>query len=165
MEERLAALAEVAVGLSGFSSVVVVFRRRTSDGAWKPEDASRFKLMLEAGLFAGLFALLPSAIAGLGVAANRLWPFLSMLLLAYLVIDLLRKWRQVGHLPAASLSRSLVWFTTLASFLAMLIQAFNVADWLVPQGPGPYVFGVTWLTAYSGLTFYRLVTAPMIVSD
>jgi hypothetical protein len=165
MEERLAALAEVAVGLSGFSSVVVVFRRRTSDGAWKPEDAYRFKLMLEAGLCAALFALLPSAIAGLGVAANTLWPFLSMLLLAYLAFDLLRKRRQMAQLPAASLNRGLVWFTTIASLFVLLIQALNVADWLVPRGPGPYVFGVTWLTAYSGLTFYRLVTAPMTVSD
>jgi hypothetical protein len=71
----------------------------------------------------------------------------------------------VGHLPAASLNRGLVWFTTFASLVAILVQAFNVADWLVPQGPGPYVFGVTWLTAYSGLTFYRLVTAPMSVSE
>jgi hypothetical protein len=165
MEERLAALAEVAVGLAGFSSVVVVFRRRTSDGAWKPEDAFRFKLMLEAGLFAGLFALLPNAIAGLGLAGNRLWPFLSMLLLAYLVSDILRKRRQMEDLPAASLNRGLVWFTGSASFVVILIQALNIADWLVLRGPGPYVFGVTWLTAYSGLTFYRLVTAPMTVSD
>jgi hypothetical protein len=165
MEERLAALAEVAVGLAGFSSVVVAFRRRSSDGAWKPEDAFRFKLMLEAGLFAGLFALLPNAIAGLGLAANRLWPFLSTLLLAYLVSDLLRKWRQMARLPDASLNRGIVWFVAFASFVVILTQAFNIAGWLVPRGPGPYVFGVTWLTAYSGLTFYRLVTAPMIVSN
>jgi hypothetical protein len=37
----MVALAEVAVGLAGFSSVVVVFRRRSSYGAWKPDDAFR----------------------------------------------------------------------------------------------------------------------------
>ena len=120
--------------------------------------------MLEASLFAGLFALLPSAVAGLGVPENRLWPLLSSLLLAYLTFDLLRKRRGAGQLPATSLNRGLVWFSGLGSLVVILIQAFNVADWLVPRGPGPYVFGVTWLTAYSGLTFYRLVTAPMTVS-
>jgi len=165
MEDRLAVLAEVSVGLAGFSSIVVVFRRRTFEGAWKPEDAFRFKLMIEAGLFAGLFALLPSAIAGLGVTAKSLWPFVSMLLLAYLIFDVLNKRRQMSRLPAASLNRGLVWMTAITSLVVMLVQVLNIAGWLIPRGLGPYVFGVTWLTVYSGLAFYRLVTAPTMLTD
>jgi hypothetical protein len=161
VEERLAVLAEISVGLAGFSSIVVVFRRRSASGAWKPEDVFRFKIMLEAGLVAGLFAILPGAIAGLGFAASLLWPFLSALLLGYLVFDLLRRVGQFGRLPSDSLNRNLASFIGLASLAVIGVQTLNIADWLVPRGPGPYLFGVTWLTAYSGLTFYRLMTAPV----
>jgi hypothetical protein len=164
MEERLAVLAELSVGLAGFSSVVVVFRRRGSGGAWKPEDVFRFKVMLEAGLVAGLFAILPGAITGLGVSAGLLWPCLSALLLAYVVFDALRRWRQLERLPRASLNRGLASFVGIASLAVICIQVLGIAGWLIPRGPGPYVFGVTWLTGYSGLTFYRLVTAPIVVS-
>jgi len=165
MEDRLFVLAEVAVGLAGFSSVVVAFRRRGSDGSWKPEDAFRFRLMLESGLFAGFFALLPSSIAGLGVSDARLWPALSLVLFLYLAADLTHSWIRTRGLPPAALHRVFVSLTVAGSFMAMVVQVLNIADWLVARGPGPYVFGVTWLTTYSGLTFYRLATAPVTVSE
>jgi hypothetical protein len=165
VEERLTVLAEISVGLAGFSSVVVVFRRRSSSGAWRPEDAFRFKVMLEAGLVAGLFAILPGAVSGLGLGPGRMWPFLSALLLAYVTFDVLRRGRQVTRLPPDSLRRGLVGLVTVGNLAVIGVQALNLANWLVPRGPGPYLFGVTWLTAYSGLTFYRLVTAPIVTSD
>ncbi len=164
MEEQLGVLAEISVGLVGFSSIVVVFRRRSSTGAWKPEDAFRFKLMLEAGLAAGLFAILPAAIMGLGVPPNRLWPSLCALLLGYELIDLVAKRRQLARLPRESLSRVLNIFVGIGKVCVMVVQVLSIADWLVPRGPGAYVFGVTWLTVYSGLTFYRLATAPLVIS-
>lgn len=164
MEDRLTVLAEVAVGLAGFSSVVIAFRRRASDGAWRPEDAFRFRLMLEAGLFAGFFALLPNAIAGLGVSEATLWPNLSAALLAYFVIDTIHSFLRSRRMPAGSLHRGFASITILFNCVSAGIQLLNVVDWLVPRGPGPYVFGVTWLTVYSGLTFYRLATAPIEVS-
>ena len=165
MEDRLMVLAEISVGLAGFSSVVVVFRRRSSSGGWRPEDAFRFNAMLEAGLLAGLFAVLPGAVTGLGVPPSFLWPFVSSLLLAYVVFESWRRSRQLARLPTDSLSGGLIGLVAAANFAVVAVQALNIVDWLVPRGPGPYLFGVTWLTVYSGLTFYRLVTAPIVVSD
>lgn len=164
MEEQLGVLAEISVGLVGFSSVLVVFRRRSASGDWKPEDAFRFKLMLEAGLAAGALAILPAAIVGLGVPTSQLWPSLCALLLGYELFDLVAKRRQVGRLPPEVLSRALSNFVLVAKACVVAVQALSIADWVVPRGPGAYVFGVTWLTIYSGLTFYRLVTAPIVAS-
>ena len=164
MEDRLDVLAEISVGLAGFASIVVVFRRQTSSGAWRPEDVFRFKIMLEAALVGGLFAVLPAALAGLGFAMSLLWPFLSALLIGYVVHHVLRGWRQIRRLPANSLSRGVARFIGIASAVVIGVQALSIVGWLVPRGPGPYVFGVTWLTAYSGISFYRLATAPIISS-
>jgi len=161
MEERLTVLAEISVGLAGFSSVVVTFRRRTSSGAWKPEDVFRFRIMLEAGLFAGLFALLPAAFLGLGVAPPVLWPSLTALLLAHLAFDLARKVRQFRRLPSGSLNRKLTIFSvSMILVVSTILGASLIGRW-TPAGPGAYLFGVTWLTVYSGITFYRLITAPI----
>jgi hypothetical protein len=41
------------------------------------------------------------------------------------------------------------------------VQLLNVLGWLVPKGPGPYLFGVTWYTIYAGFMSYRLMILPV----
>jgi hypothetical protein len=161
MNPQLAVLAEIAVGLAGFSSVIVVFRRRGASGAWEPEDLFRFKIMLESSLVAGLFAISPGALDGLGVPPGVLWPLQSALLLGYLVFDLHRRFRQFRSLPADSLSPRLAAALLAGGVSVMALQALNIADLVVSRGAGPYVAGVTWMVVYSGVMFYRLITAPM----
>jgi len=161
MDPQLAVLAEIAVGLAGFSSVIVVFRRRGASGAWEPEDLFRFKIMFEGSLAAGFFAISPGAFAGLGVSAAVLWPLQSALLLGYLVFDLQRRFRQFASLPTDSLSPRLAASMLAGALCVIALQALNIADLVVSRGAGPYVTGVTWMVVYSGVMFYRLITAPM----
>ena len=165
MHDQLAVLAEVAVGLAGFSSIIVVFRRRSATDAWEPEDAFRFKIMLEGSLVAGLFAISPSATAGLGLGPNLLWPAHSAALLIYLVLNLLRRWQQFRSLPAGSLSPGIARTMLCGGAITMMVQALNVVGLGIPQGAGPYLFGVSWLITYSGIMFYRLITAPIVTID
>jgi len=55
--EMLIGIAEIAVALSGFTGVVVVFGSR-SHGNWHPGDRLRLSFLLESSLTAGGFALL-----------------------------------------------------------------------------------------------------------
>jgi hypothetical protein len=161
LEENLAVLAEIAVGLAGFSSIVVVFRRGSDSGSWKPEDVARFRIMIEASLVAALFAILPAALRGLGLMNPQLWPIASALLFSLMMFNTVRRRREGRRLPPGSLNRPLNYFILTTSLVVASIQLLNVLGWLVPQGPGPYLFGVTWYTVYAGIMFYRLVTAPI----
>jgi hypothetical protein len=163
--DQLSVLAEVAVGLAGFSSIIVVFRRRSATDAWEPEDAFRFKLMLEASLVAGLFAISPGAIAGLGLSPDLIWSAHSAALLSYLASDLLRRMYQFRSLPAQSLSPRIAGVLLLGGVITIVIQALNVFRFGIPHGPGPYLFGVSWLIIYSGIMFYRLITTPITTTS
>jgi hypothetical protein len=166
VDDSLAVLAEVAVGLAGFSSIIVVFRRRSGADNWEPEDALRFKLMLEASLIAGLFSILPAAMAGVDIAPNLLWPIHSAALLGYIVSVLLRGWRQVRSLPAQALSPRVAAVMLLGGVITIVVQALNVLEIGFTQGSGPYLFGVSWLITFAGVMFYRLITAPItVISD
>lgn len=159
MDEQLRVLAEIAVGLAGFSSIVVVFRRRDAGGTWKPEDAFRFRIMLESSLFAALFAIAPAALAALNVPPGVLWPTASAALLVYLASETIQRPRAIRRLPAGALNPRLVGSIVGLHLAAAVLQVLNVVGWGVSPGPGPYLAGVTWLTTYAGLMFYRLVTA------
>jgi hypothetical protein len=160
LEEHLPLLAEIAIGLAGFSSIVVVFRRGSDSGSWEPGDVFRFRLMLKYSLIAAFFAVLPAAIMGVGLAGPYLWSSLSALLLSHVVLRTLQQLQRIRLLPADSLNTQLLYFLLAMVAMVCAIQALNIVGWLVPQGPGPYLLGVTWYTIYAGLMFYRLATAP-----
>ena len=58
-------LAEVAIVLAGFSGISVVLSRR-GPGAMTELDTVRIAILVESSLAVALFALLPSALSGLG---------------------------------------------------------------------------------------------------
>jgi hypothetical protein len=112
LEENLAVLAEIAVGLAGFSSIVVVFRRGSDSGSWKPEDVARFRIMIEASLVAALFAILPAALRGLGLMNPQLWPIVSALLFSLIMFNTVRRRREGRRLPPVrSAARSTISFS------------------------------------------------------
>lgn len=81
--DALSVLAEIAVALAGFSSIIVVFRRGDAGGSWRPEDVWRFRGLLEASLSAGLLAIVPTLIASFEVDPVALWPRLSIACAVY----------------------------------------------------------------------------------
>ena len=161
MDQNLSILAEIAVGLAGFSSIVMAFRRGSAHAPWNRGDVFRFQDMLESSLVAALFAILPAALGGLGLDAPNLWPVVSALFFIFVVFNSLRRVRQWSRLPAGALSNPLYVFFIIMLVVVAAVQLLNVLGWIVPKGPGPYLFGVTWYTIYSGFMFYRLMILPI----
>ncbi len=161
MDQNLSILAEIAVGLAGFSSIVVAFRRGGAHAPWSRADVFRFQDMLEYSLVAALFAILPAALGGLGLGASTLWPIVSALFFTFVMFNTIRRIRQWNRLPAGALSNPLRVFFVIMLMVVAAVQLLNVLGWIFPQGPGPYLFGVTWYTIYSGFMFYRLMILPI----
>ena len=89
----LIVFAEVAAAFAGFAGVVVVFGRR--DRAWAPNDALRFRFMLENSLFTVAFALLPFLFHHLGASPRLTWGTCSGLLFLMFVRNLLAARRRL----------------------------------------------------------------------
>ena len=77
--ETLFSIAQVAIGLAGFSAIVVGFKRHES-GDWRRADADRFNGMLIHSMCAALFCVLPSILDPFAPSASALWTLASALL-------------------------------------------------------------------------------------
>ena len=76
---RLYAIAQVAVAVAGFSSLVAVLEQR-EDGHWTAGHADRFHGMLGHEMMALLFCVLPPVIAAFADRAEFVWWMGSLLL-------------------------------------------------------------------------------------
>jgi hypothetical protein len=150
----LQTLAELSIAFAGFSSIVVIFRRREAD-EWTPEDAFRYRTMLLMSLAALFYSLLPAGIHYWEVPDAVVWRSSSAVLSIFLAFV------SVSGLPIAlrfaregRISLGIALIAALFLFGALLTQGFNLFG---SPKPGPYITGVLVILASAGLSFFRLV--------
>lgn len=152
----LLTLAEIAVGLAGFSGVVAAFSR-TRD--FPPEDRVRFLMLVGGTFFVILLALVPFLFELGGMTESETWRWSSGVWLFGLVgfTPLVVAGRRIivrrGQ-PAPGWSLLLVAAVSLAAALA---QLGNVLGWPYAPGPVPFLLGLMAGLLGSGSIFVYLV--------
>lgn len=150
--ERLYSLAEISIGLAGFSAIVVMFRRRDS-GTWSPADADRFNGMVFHAMAAAFFCVLP-AIVGVFVEGPRVWTVCSAVLGLQIV----------GHaIGVVLLATTGGWARAMilgGGGAAAGLQALNAFGVAFDHEFGPYEIGVLWHVLHAGFLFLLLVWVP-----
>jgi hypothetical protein len=148
--DTLFALGEVAIGMAGFSAIVVLFKRRES-GKWRAQDADRFNGMLLHAMAAAFFCALPAVLRALIDATATLWAVASGLLGAQIALHA----GIILRLPSTRTpTRAAVGVGGLA---ALAFQVLNVAGVGVPRGFAPYLIGVLWHLLHAGVLFVMLI--------
>lgn len=147
-------LAEVSVAMAGFSSIVVIFKRREDDIWWK-SDADRFHGMILHSMLAVLFAFLPFAFANFEIDGVTTFKWCSSLLAV------------VTGLQTVVISRlessSSVWIRLQVLFggaFIALLQAVAGMGVFPKQGLGVYFIGVLWHLVQAGGLFVMLIWIP-----
>jgi hypothetical protein len=153
--DSLLTFAELAVAFAGFSSIVVLFQHRI-EGAWTSIDAIRFRTMIQASLFATVFAVLPLPVHKLGASSGVVWSLCGSALAVLLGLGIVGQFRARRLFSGAVAMVRWGAFQVLswAAFVAQLLNAFGV---FFHRESGPYIFGVTWLLFCAGWQFYQLV--------
>jgi len=157
---NLALVAELAIGLAGFSGLVAMVGRRTGHDA--PEvDAARLRAALEFSLLTTAFALLPSLPSEAGMRNSEVWRLCSALFagsgFAYTVF----KMRTVRSLPNFSFRGWYVFWPSLSASAILVLIAAALA--IVPL-TAAYLWGLYVYLTLSALTFLRLVLS-LLASD
>lgn len=147
--DTLFTLAEIAVGMAGFSAIVVLFKRRDS-GKWLPSDADRFNGMLIHAMTAAFFCVLP-AFADVFVSPAAIWTACSAVLGVQICVHI----GIVVRLPSTSAITRAVVLT--GGLIAVALQALNVAGRGIEHGFGPYLIGVLWHLFHAGALFLLLI--------
>jgi hypothetical protein len=152
VEERatLFTLAEIAIGMAGFSAIVVMFRRRES-GTWDAADADRFNGMVLHAVAAAFFCVLPTILHTLTRDAATTWMLGSALL-------------GLGVTVHAGI---ILWLPTTAgaqiaivgggALFVVGLQLANAAGFGYSREFEPYLVGVLWNIINAGHLFLRLV--------
>jgi len=153
ISENLGLVAELAIGLAGFSGLVGIVGRRVGRDA--PEvDAARLRAALEFSLLVTAFALLPSLPSEAGMRDSDVWRLCSALFSASGVAFTVFKMRSTLSLPNVSFRGWHVFWPSLsASAVFVLIAA---AFDSVPL-TAAYLWGLYVYLTLAALTFLRLV--------
>ena len=157
-ENAFLTIAEFAMALAGFTSVVVIFSRRGE--GWNPVDAFRIRAALWASLGGGFFALIPSGLWLVGVSGHPLWRVSSSLFAAFIGVLLLDSLRRLHNLDSDSrllLGSIAPRAMPLLIVVALLLQLANVVGTGFEPQPGAYFFGLLLLLLGGVVAFVRTI--------
>jgi hypothetical protein len=160
--EYLYTVAEVSVAFVGFAAIVIAVRPRSGD--LSEFERQHVTWLVERGLAALAFSLLPMLVHYFGAQSRSVLPLSSALLAGYLLSILARNFLifRAGTLAKSPLSAS-----GFASRLAMVglmipIQALAALGALPFDPLGWYLFGASWLLVLSGILFATVLTGRAV---
>ena len=144
-------LAEVSIAMAGFSSIVVMFKRRESD-TWRKEDADRFHGMVIHSMLAVLFSFLPFAFASFNVDSGITFRWCSSILAIVTGIQVVVSSRLESSSP--------IWIRlqiVVSGAVIILLQGAAGAGAFAEQALGIYFIGVLWHLFAAGGLFVALI--------
>ena len=159
-------LAELAVGVLGFTGIVAAIGQRAS-GEWTPFDQIRFFSMVFVGALVIILALLPFPLHYAGLEAASLWSWSSgvgALLSFFFFIGLVRATPNAGVMemyrdPEAS--NVALGYGLLSGFGSLLLLCLNAMGLLFDRTFTPYLVAVLLLFSFTLVAFVRILQAEV----
>ena len=153
-------LGEIAITLSGFASVVVVFIRRES-GTWDRADITRLRGMLGASLNAAFFSMLPVGLHRAGVSEAAVWSVSSFALSCLMMFVVVVVFGRVLSLPSGSYNRPGAHLMRGSLALVAFLLVLNTFSLGFTGGPAIYILAVALMLVLAGVAFVRMVLLPL----
>jgi hypothetical protein len=159
--DELLTVAELAIGIAGFSAVVAAFSRQDR---LHELDAGRFLTLVVIAASAVVLAFLPSLLHGSGYSGPALWRAASGLMVVFWVASMVPYAQQISRLRRADSeitpSIGTIAALTVPSVANLGLQVTNVSGSFWASGGAPYLFGtLVWLWAagvlFVGIVIYR----------
>lgn len=155
-EDALLGIAEIAIGLAGFSGLVAAFGQRPGH-AWKGEEKARivFLIILSFGIIVS--AILPFALSGISDSPALIWG-LPMVGYSCLALTLLGNWiflarRYEYSFQFPFISIPIMIFAGALQFMVGL----SGLGLIFPQSPALFVLGLLSILLFSATMFLALL--------
>lgn len=151
------AVAEIAVGLAGFTGIVVVFGRDPAH--WVPADGYRFVILLTASFGALFLALLPVGFGMLGASPDLALTASGLSMAAYTVGSCLALAPLAWRILRESRALFSVWVFLFVATGSLVNAAAQVCNSVVAAEPNPgvYFLGLLWYLLFACVQFARLL--------
>ena len=151
MPEILSTTAEVSVAFVGFSALIGVFR-----GSQGRLGELRMMFMIELGLLALVFSLLPHVFSYFGVSPQQIWRISSGLLGAAFMLEIVHLVLEIRRLPGEGLrpvAPRLAWALASGVVLVGLALVANSIGWPAAPSFSVYFLGIFWLLLNAAIIF------------
>ncbi len=155
----LTLMAELAIALAGFASLVAIIGQRRSRDS-PAVEATRLRAMLESSLLTGAACVIPLVAAKSDLPLAAVWRGSSAALLVAMALLVAHHIRLRRSSPDGTYQSPRWWLVTGAclQFSAMLVLGLNTVG-LVPWTEAAYLFAPAALLIYAGLLFLQIVVS------
>jgi len=153
--EILQTIAEVAIGLTGFTGIFVALGEHGGE-ALTGFGKARFRILLAGSLAALIFALLPFLLHYNAVPPRTIWSSCSALVALYMIPIVIwdaRVFREHSNEMPAFERRS----APLIAILGAALWLSQISNALLLHEFGPYLVAPMWFLVFSGLAFVRMI--------
>jgi len=159
IDSALLALSQVAVGLIGFSSVLVALSG--APGTWSALDSFRIRGMLANSICLLLLSLVPFLLSFLGVEDQLVWRCSAGLVAVFLIIGMvinLRAYLSLSDSHRAAVRPPFVWTIYFVGSLVLIAESAAALGFLGPS-EGAYFVGLFFLLTLASYLIVRFLFA------
>ena len=156
--ETLSTVAELALGLAGFTGVLVVLGRQP--GRFSPAEGLRLAVLLVGSLSALFLSLVPLVLHDFGVSGAHLWRVSSGLMAISVVCSGAFLAKPVARFRVSKSEAYSPWVLgslTSGAVIILIVQVINLTGLLWPTGPGAYSLGLFFFLAGGVVQFVRIL--------
>jgi hypothetical protein len=151
-------IAEVAIGLAGFSGLLVAFRR--SMGPLSNVQKFRMRILFALSFGALFLSLLPAIILNLGISEDKLWVYSSLAMSIYSSYFLawwLSSSRRTAKKYPEIFDRWVFSTMTVGHILNLVLQLFVVFKLVDSGHAGIFLIGLAWYLINASQQFVRML--------
>lgn len=155
----LLAVAQVAIGLAGFSAILVALSGKPHQ--WTPVDAFRIRLILACSFQSVFLSLIPVALAFFSLPESTVWKVSPLIIAIATFADVLLVLSGVYRLsrPERAVLKTAVVSTVTAILFVMAVIELLATFGIIGPAPGVFFLGVIVLLGVSTVLVARFLFA------
>ena len=164
-QDLLLAIAEVSVGLAGFSAIVGLLGSRSSRSDLRV-DALRLQVMLEASLMVAAYSFLPVLVSSFDFEVLTTWRISSAAFLIVAIPNELVALRRTRDMPDMKLNRMNIntvnWTLSLSADFIMLVVVIGVFE---SRAGALYLLAIFSILVMAGVLFVQFAASTFMPND
>ena len=165
VRDELLTIAEIAIGIAGFSGVIAAFLER---GGLHRVDRARFVFLFAMAFITLALSYVPIVVSHLVDDVNQIWPYSSAVMVIVWFMTVGSGFRYVNPALRGEMERDLNYtylLIMIPSILNLVTQCLNLSGWLWEPGFVAYLFGLFVYLYAAGLLFvYIILFRPVELS-
>lgn len=156
--DSLQTIAEISIGLAGFSGLIVALRRNPGPLT----DVQKYRLrILFAMTFGAMFlSLLPDLLVNFHVPDERVWFDASAAMFSYslfFVYWMITRARRIAKLAPEIFNWLVFSSLTVGHIVVLLLQLGVLTNFIDQRAPGAFSLGLIWYLAHATHQFVRML--------